>query len=182
PARRRRLALDPLDDHAALEARVFDDLADWLLERSLDDQAADLVVPLQLEAVDRPGRPKQRHAAARHDAFLDGRAGRVQRVLDAGLLLLHRGLGGRADLDHRHAAGQLRQPLLQLLAVVVRGRLLDLGPDLLDPPLDRSALARALDEGRVVLVHDYLLGSPEIVELDVLELDAELLCARLAAG
>jgi len=44
----------------------------------------------------------------------------------------HRRRGGRPDLDHRHPAGQLRQPLLQLLAVVVGGRLLDLGPDLLD--------------------------------------------------
>jgi ABC-2 type transport system permease protein len=43
----------------------------------------------------------------------------VQRVLDAVLLLLELDLGGRADLDHRHAAGQLGQPLLQLLAVVV---------------------------------------------------------------
>jgi hypothetical protein len=35
------------------------------------------------------------------------------------LLLLELGLGRRADLDHRHAAGQLGQPLLQLLAVEV---------------------------------------------------------------
>ena len=64
-------------------------------------------------------RAEQRHAAARDDALFDGRAGRVQRVLDAGLLLLHLGLGGRADLDHGDAAGQLGQPLLELLLVVV---------------------------------------------------------------
>src|SRR6185503_11924037 len=55
--------------------------------------------------------------AARHDALLEGRAGGLQRVLDAMLLLLHLGLGGSANLDHRDAAGQLGQPLLQLLAV-----------------------------------------------------------------
>ena len=43
----------------------------------------------------------QGHTAARHHAFLDGGAGGVQRVLDAGLLLLHLDLGSRADLDHR---------------------------------------------------------------------------------
>jgi hypothetical protein len=43
----------------------------------------------------------------------------VQRVLDAGLLLLHLGLGGRADLDDRDAADELGEALLELLAVVV---------------------------------------------------------------
>ena len=57
-----------------------------------------------------------------HDALLDRRARRVERVLDPGLLLLHLELGGRADLDHRDAPDELRQPLLQLLAVVVGRR------------------------------------------------------------
>ena len=68
----------------------------------------------------------QRHAAAGHDALFDGRLGRVHRVFDARLLLLHLGLGGRTDLDDGDAADELGQPLLQLLAVVVRGGVLDL--------------------------------------------------------
>jgi hypothetical protein len=52
------------------------------------------------------------------------------------LLLLHLDLGRGADLDDGHAADQLGQALLQLLAVVVGGGLLDLGADLLDPALD----------------------------------------------
>src|SRR3989454_645863 len=83
---------------------------------------------------------------------------------------------------HRHAARQLCQALLQFLAVVVRSRLLDLRADLLDPPLDRTGLARALDDRGLVLVHDHLLGLPEILELDVLQLDPEVLGDRLAAG
>ena len=55
----------------------------------------------------------------RVDALLEGSTGGLQCVLDAVLLLLHLGLGRSADLDHRDAAGQLRQPLLQLLAVEV---------------------------------------------------------------
>src|SRR5262245_60583101 len=74
------------------------------------------------------------------------------------------------------------QPLLQLLAVVVRRRFLDLGPDLLDAPLDFLRLAGALDDRRVVLVDDHLLGLPKVLELDVLELDPEVLRDRLAAG
>ena len=75
-------------------------------------------------------------AAAGDDAFLDRRARRVQRVLDAGLLLLQLDLGGRADLDDGHAAGQLGQALLELLAVVVAGGLVDLDLDLADAALD----------------------------------------------
>ena len=121
---------------------------------------------------------RQRDAAARHDAFLDGRLGRVHRVLDARLLLLHLGLGGRTDLDDGDAADQLREPLLQLLAVVVRGRVLDLRAELLDAALDGRRRAGALDDRRVVLVDGDLLGLAEVVELDVLELDAEVLGDR----
>jgi subtilisin family serine protease len=45
---------------------------------------------------------------------LHGSAGRAERVLDAVLLLFELGLGGRADLDHRDAARQLRKTLLEL--------------------------------------------------------------------
>ena len=75
-------------------------------------------------------RVEQRDAAAGHDALFDRGAGGAERVLDAVLLLLQLGLGGGADLDDGHAAGQLGQPLLELLAVVVRGGVLDLGLDL----------------------------------------------------
>ena len=105
-----------------------------------------------LELLERLERADERHAAAGDDALFDGRAGGVQRVLDAGLLLLHLGLGGRADLDDRDAADQLGQPLLQLLAVVVRGGVLDLRADLLDARLDVGLLAGAVDDGGVVLV------------------------------
>jgi hypothetical protein len=60
-------------------------------------------------------------AAAGEDALFDGGAGGVQRVLDAGLLLLHLDLGGGADVDLGDAAGELGEALLELLAVVVAG-------------------------------------------------------------
>ena len=85
---------------------------------------------------------QQRDAAARQDAFLDRGAGRVHRVVDAILALLHLDLGGAADADHRDAAGELGQPLLQLLAVVVGGGLLDLRLDLGDAALDVGSSCR----------------------------------------
>ena len=72
-------------------------------------------------------------AAAGDDALLDRRAGRGDGVLDAVLLLLELDLGGGADLDHADAAGELGEPLLELLAVPVGVGVLDLGLDLVDP-------------------------------------------------
>jgi hypothetical protein len=64
----------------------------------------------------------------------------VHGVLDARLLFLHLGLGRRTDLDDGHAADQLGEPLLQLLAVVVRRRVLDSARDLLDAALDGAVV------------------------------------------
>ena len=74
-------------------------------------------------------RVDQRGAAAGHDALFHGRAGRGERVLNAQLAFLHFDLGRSADVDHRYAARQLGQALLQLLAVVIGGGLFDLGAD-----------------------------------------------------
>src|SRR6185437_2245972 len=109
---------------------------------------------VDLELLQRRLGADERHAAAGDDALLDGRAGRVERVLDAGLLLLHLGLGGRADLDDRDAADELRQALLELLAIVVAGGVLDLAANLLLAGLDLVLLALAADDGAVVLVDD----------------------------
>ena len=88
--------------------------------------------------------PQQRHAAAGHDPFFDRGLGGVHRVLDARLLLFHLGLGGRADLDDGDAADQLGQPLLQFLAVVIRGGVLDLRAQLLHASFDGRLACRRL--------------------------------------
>ena len=99
-------------------------------------------------------------AAAGDDALFDGRAGGVQGVLDAGLLLLHLRLGRGTDVDLGHATGQLREALLELLGVVVRLGVLDLGADLGDAALDLGLLARAFDDRRASLVTITFLALP----------------------
>src|SRR5262249_24843310 len=81
--------LDPLEDDRALDARVLGDLAERLLDGALQDVDAVAAVIVELERLERLERADQRDAAAGNDALLDGRAGRVERVLDARLLLLH---------------------------------------------------------------------------------------------
>src|SRR4029077_5823528 len=104
----------------------------------------------------------ERDAAARDDALLESSTGGLQRVLDAVLLLLHLGLGGRTDLDDGDTARQLREALLELLAVEVGVRVLDLGLELLDAALDRVGSAGTVDDRRRVLVDDDLAGLAEL--------------------
>src|ERR1044072_4581952 len=175
-----------LDDDRALFAGVLHDLAERLFERAADDGHANLLVGVALallvgaELVERLRRTHQRDTAARDDALFDGRARGVHGVLDATLLLLQLGLGRRADADDRDAADELRQTLLQLLAVVVRGGVLDLRTDSLDTSLHVGVLAAAVHDGRVVLVDGDLLGAAQVFELDVLKLDAEVFRDDLA--
>ena len=140
------------DDDRAVGAGILGDLAGRRLQRPAHDVDADLlVVVLRVELRPAPGGVEQRDTAAGHDALLDRGAGRVHGVLDAVLALLHLDLGRAADADDRDAAGQLGQPLLQLLAVIVGGRLLDLRADLRDAALDVVLLAGAVDDGGVLL-------------------------------
>ena len=126
-----------------------------------DDVEADLLVALglALAVLDGLDRAEERDAAAGDDALFGRGLGGVQGVVDQVLAFLHLGLGVRAGLHDRDAAGQLRQAFLELLAVVVAGGLLDLLADLLGAGLDLLLLAAAFDDQRVVLVDDDALGA-----------------------
>ena len=166
---------DLLDHDAALEAGVHGDLLQRLLERATDDVRARELVALEVHLAERALGHQERDAAAGDDALFDGRLRRLHRVLDAVLLLLQLDLGGRADLDHRDAAGQLRETLLELLAVVVGVGLLDLGLDLVDPAGDVLVLAAAVDDRRLVLRDVDPARRAQQVGGGVLELEADLL-------
>src|SRR5690606_20458343 len=125
---------------------------------------------------------EHRGAAAGENPLFNGRTAGVQRILDAGLLLLHRHLGGRAHVDLGHAAGELRQTLLELFTVVIAGGGVDLVLDRLDTALDGLLFAGTFDDGGVFLVHADLLGAAEVRQLDVFELDAEFFEDGGAAG
>src|SRR6185369_16115197 len=87
----------------------------------------------------------------------------------------------RADLDDGHAARELRQTLLEHLAIVVARGVLDLLADLVATTLDLGLLAAAVDDRGVVLVDLDPLGAAEVAHRDVLELEPELLRDDLTA-
>ena len=169
-------------DDRALLARVQRDPAGRLGQRLLDDGHAGRHVAALAEVVEGGRDVHERGAAAGDDAFLDRGARRGDGVLKAVLLLLELDLGGRARAEHAHAAGQLGQPFLQLLAVPVGVRRLDLGLDLTDPLLDRGLVAGAVHDRGVVLGDHDAPGGAEAVEADRLQLDAEVFGHERRAG
>src|SRR5262245_5653944 len=170
--------LDVADDDRAVEPRVLRDRAGRELQRALHDADAERAVALELHLGERGGRADERDSAAGDDALLVRGARRVQRVLDAGLLLLHLGLARGADLDLRYAARELREPLLELLLVVVGSRRVHLAADLRDPALHVPLLARALDDQRVLAVDDDAPARAEVLQADLFEVHAEVLHDR----
>ena len=86
----------------------------------------------------------------------------MQGIFHPRLLLLHLGLRRRPHIDHRHAADDLRQSLLKLLAVVIRRGLLDLSLDLFDASLDFLFVAMALHNRGVIFIDGDALRAPQI--------------------
>ena len=82
-----------------------------------------------------------------------------------------------------HAAGELCEALLELLAVEVRRSVLrDLRTDLGNTRLDGVLVAGAVDDNRVLLVNLDLACTAEHRQLDILEFDAEVGGNHGAAG
>src|SRR6266545_2659806 len=173
---------DLVDHDRAFEPRVVGELPHRLLERADDDRRSGALVAFIRVQLDRFDGVDQRHAAARDDALLESSPCGLECVLDAVLLLLHLRLGRSTDLDHRYTAGQLRQPLLQLLPVEVRVGVLDLALQLLDPRLDRLRVTSTVDDRRRVLIHDHAAGLAQLRDLRVLELQAHLLGDHLGTA
>ena len=111
----------------------------------------------------------QCRATAGDDALGDRCLGGGDGVLDAVLAFLGLGLGGGTDLDDGDAAGQLGQPLLQLLAIPVRVGLVDLGLDLCDAVCDGRLGPATVDDGGAVLGHRDPTHRTQHLEADVLQ-------------
>ena len=69
-------------------------------------------------------------------------------------------------VDLGHAARQLGEPLLQLLAIVFAVGDLDFAADLLGTALDVGLFPGALDDRRILSADNKLLGTTKIGELD----------------
>src|SRR5579884_2720155 len=171
-------------DHSAFFASIANNLAQRLFNGAADDLGTDLLITFELrdQLLHVFHAANQRHTATRNSAFFHGSTGCMRCVLNAGLLLLHLGLSGCTDLDDGNAADQLRKALLEFLAVIVRGRLLNLAADLLHAAFDCLGIATAFDDRGVVLVNRDALCTAQVLNLDVLKLDAQVFGDGFAAS
>src|SRR5689334_19318023 len=163
-----------LQNNSAFVTGVAGNLAQRLFSRTADDVNTDLLVAFSFEILESMTSAEQRHTAARDDSLFNGCTSCMQRVFDAGLLLLHLGLSSGTDFDDRYAASQLRQTLLQLLAIIVRGRLFNLSAELFDAPFDGLLSTGTIDDGGVVLVDRDAFRAAEVFEAHTFELDTGL--------
>src|SRR3954468_13257643 len=173
----------PLGHNPALKAGVDRDLLERLLQRTPDDRGTSRLIALKLDLVERTRtRLQQRHTTTGNDALLNRGLRVADGVLDTVLTLLQLHLRRRTRLDDGHTAGQLGKTLLQLLAVIVRVAVLDLDADLVDATRDVARIARAIDDGGLVLGHHDALGLAEHVQRGVLQLEADVLGDDVATG
>jgi hypothetical protein len=86
----------------------------------------------------------------------------MQRIFDTSLLLFHLGLGCSADINDSHTARELGETLLQLLAIVVGGRFLDLTTNLADATLDVFRRAFTFNNGGILFVDRDLIPYEEV--------------------
>src|SRR5690606_4474195 len=140
----------------AVLAGVLGDLAGRGTQRLGDNVEADALIALGLAASGLDGfdGTQEGNATTRDHALFRRRPRGGPGVVDQVLALLHLGLGVGTSLDDGDTAGQLGQTLLELLAIVIAGRALDLRADLIGAGFDVLALTGAFDDERVVLVND----------------------------
>ena len=94
----------------------------------------------------------------------------MQRVFYPSFLLFHLGLGRCADLDDSDAAGELRQPFLQLFTIVIGGSLLHLRPELLDSAFDALRFSRSINNCGVVFRNRDSPSAAKVRQLHVFKL------------
>src|SRR4051812_23304133 len=136
--------------------------------------AASLIVVGAPHVVERTRCVEQGSATAGDDPLLYRRARRVQRVVQAILALAHFDLGRCADTDDRNSPRQFGEALLELLLVIIARADFNLLLDRRDAPGNRGAIARTVDNRRVILVERHPTRASEHVERDTLQLDPEI--------
>src|SRR5690606_11207053 len=156
---------------------VLSDHLGGVFRRAKDNLRTDAFFAGDLADLVRSGssRTDQGHAAAGDNALFDRGAGRVQRVLNTGLLFLHLDFGGSAHAAHRNAASQLRQALLELLPVVVAGRVFDLILNLLLAAFDGLVVAGTFDDDGFLFADLKGRGAAQIFDRGALQLTAGVL-------
>src|SRR6266446_4878947 len=173
-------AAHTLDYDRAILTTIDGKLAQRLFKSAAQDVHTSCGITFKMQAVQCLDSIQQSNAAAGNHTLFHTCASSGECVLNAGLAILQLDLGASANLDQRYATGELRQALLQLLAIIIAGRFLDLSLDLADASLDVCGLSITLDNGRVILGSDNGASGTKIDQRRAIETAAHLLADDLS--
>ncbi len=115
-------------------AGIVGNLANRLFKSPFDDFDAHSPVILKLQPIQSADTSQIGDPTPRDNTLFNSSPRCIQAIFNSSFLLLHFHFRGRSHIDHRNPSCQLRQPLLELLSIVIGSGLLDLGTDLFDPP------------------------------------------------
>ncbi len=151
---------------------IHRDLSHRFFQRPAKNGHPDLLIAVQFDIIHGLDRTEVGHTATGDDAFFHCRPGGMQRILDAGFLFFHLHLGGRTDIEHRDPAGELGQPFLQFLAIIVRSGVFNLCLNLIDASLDILFLAGALHDGGIIFGNGDTFGLAQVIDSGIFQLEA----------
>src|SRR5207302_1929553 len=90
-------------------------------------------------------------------------------IFNARLSVLEFDFSAGSHLDQGHAARQLRQSLLELLTIIVAGRLRNLCPDLTNARLNGRLASLALNDGCMILGSHHMTSRTKVIECRAVE-------------
>ena len=171
------------DDDVAVFASILSDPAQRLNQGAANDLYTHVcVVVAQVHSVQCLQCVNQCGTATGDDALFQSGTGGGHSVLDAVLAFLRLNLGCGADLDDAHAAGELSQALLELLAIPFGVHALDFAAQLLHTVLDGLGVAAAVHDGGVGLGDGHAACRAQVLQGDLRQVNAELTGHDGAAG
>jgi len=175
----------PPDDHPTIDGRVLGNLPRGRFKCSFENLHACALISFNFRFFlsDGINAAYKGEPAAWHNSFSNGRLGRADRVVQRFLFRLHFSFGGCPDPDHRDAACELGEALLQLLSIIIARRYFDFMPNMGAAAVDLFTPAfRDADDRRVVLVNYHAFGMAKLLNSHVFELQDRLLGAARALG
>ena len=146
-------------------------MADRFSQSSLHNFDARALVALAAgsQAIKAIGELQQGAATAGDDAFFHSGTGGIKGILNAQFPVFEFGFGGCSHLDHGDAAGELGNPLHQLLAVVIRVGVVEFATDGSDPISHGVLMITASHNCGAVLGDCDAPGAAEVIEANLVE-------------
>src|SRR6056297_1899947 len=157
--------LDLADNHGSFHACILYNLANRLLEGTpYNGDTGTFVFVVPLKILQRLNSADIGNAATGNDPFFNSSSGGTESIIEPVFFLFHLHFGSSSDINHSHTTCQFGKAFLQLLTVIVRGRILDLLTNLVDPCFDHLLITGTVYNRGVLLINGDLLGITQHID------------------